>query len=189
MFERGFKTWCENVSLQQRKRLSLNAVDPLDPWKLAQSLEIVVWRADEVPGIAPDALDVLTREDPDCWSAVTLKVSRRTLVILNPTHSRARSASDLMHELAHILLGHQAARVDVTEDNLLMLHNYSRQQEDEANWLAGCLLLPRPALLHIKRTMDHATAKNAYGVSQDMLNFRMRVSGVERQLRSRYSVG
>lgn len=187
MFERGFKTWCENVSLQQRKHLDLKAVDPLDPYSLAKSLDVLVWRADEVPGVTPGALDVLTREDPDCWSAVTLKASQRTLVIINPTHSRARSASDLMHELSHILLAHQPARIDVTEDNHLMLHNFSRSQEDEANWLAGCLLLPRPALLHIKKTMDPVTARSKYGVSQDMLNFRIRVSGVDRQMKAAYS--
>jgi hypothetical protein len=55
-----------------------------------------------------------------------------------------------MHETAHIIIGHDPARVDVTEDGLLILSSHNKQQE-EAKWLSGCLLLPREALLLIRR--------------------------------------
>lgn len=65
-------------------------------------------------------------------------------------HRNGRLASDIMHELAHLIIGHEPARVDVTEDGLLILNTFSQKQEDEAKWLSGCLLLPRPALLAIR---------------------------------------
>jgi Zn-dependent peptidase ImmA (M78 family) len=89
-----------------------------------------------------------------------------------------------MHELAHVIIGHEPARVDVTEDGSLILDTYNRDQEDEANWLAGCLLLPRDALLLIKReALELREAAKQYGVSVAMLQYRFNVSGVEQQLK------
>lgn len=89
-----------------------------------------------------------------------------------------------MHELAHVLRGDTPARVDVAEDGSLILNTYDRDQEDEANWLAGCLLLPREALLHVRATWpDLPTAWTHYGVSVDLLTYRMNITGVESQFR------
>ncbi|HET9642622.1 MAG TPA: ImmA/IrrE family metallo-endopeptidase [Burkholderiaceae bacterium] len=53
---------------------------------------------------------------PSCWSAVTLIVGDRKVIILNTSHSAARQSSDLMHELAHLIRGHSAQEVDVSEE-------------------------------------------------------------------------
>lgn len=183
MFKRGFKSWCENVAIQQRRELNLRSVDPLDSRLLAKHLGIQVWSAEQVPGLDPESLRTLLREDPDSWSAVTICVGSKDLIILNSSHSGGRPASDLTHELSHILFGHEPARVDVTEDGLLMLNMYDRKQEEEANWLAGCLLLPRDALMLIRRErMDLKIAAKRYGVSLEMLQYRMNVTGVDYQL-------
>jgi Zn-dependent peptidase ImmA (M78 family) len=115
---------------------------------------------------------------------------RQSVIIFNSSHRGGRPASDLMHELAHVIIGHEPARVDVTEDGSLILNTYNRDQEDEANWLAGCLLLARDALLWIKRQgLDPREAAKQYGVSVAMLQYRLNVSGVEQQLqRTRASV-
>ena len=42
-----------------------------------------------------------------------------------------------MHELAHVIIGHTPARVDVTEDGALILNTYDRQQEDEGTPSSG----------------------------------------------------
>ena len=56
-------------------------------------------------------------------------------------------------------------------------------EEQEANWLAGCLLLPRRLLyLAAKRGMDSAEIAEAYSVSEPMASFRLRTTGVMRQL-------
>ena len=88
-----------------------------------------------------------------------------------------------MHELAHVIIGHTPSRVDVTEDGALILNTYDRQQEDEANWLAGSLLLPRDALMWIrKQGLDPPAAAREYGVSAQMLQYRLNVTGVDYQL-------
>lgn len=184
MFVRGFKSWCENVAVLQRKALGLAPSAPLDAYLFARHLGIEVLNVEQVPGLDEQFLRVLLREDPDSWSAITLSVGPRDLVILNSAHSGGRPASDLMHELAHVVIGHEPARIDVTEDRLLLLNTYDRQQEDEANWLAGCLLLPREALFEIRRRrLTERTAAHEYGVSAAMLRYRFNVSGVDFQLK------
>lgn len=182
MFRRGFKTWCENVALQQRRELGLRPLDPLSPEALAGHLGIQVWRIEQIPGLSKESVDILLREDPDSWSAATVCVDSKQAIVLNSTHSGGRPASNLAHELSHVLLSHTPARVDVLADGVLMLNNYDRKQEEEAAWLAGCLLLPRQALYSIRQhQLTPHQAAIRYGVSRDMLQYRMGVTGINKQ--------
>jgi len=185
VFERGFKTWCENYSKQKRTILGFGSHAPLDARALAEHLGIRVWTPHDVPKLSSESLAILLRNDgktPSCWSAVTLVVGSKVVVILNSSHSRARQASDLTHELAHRIRGHEAQEVHVTDDGLMLLTNYDKQQEEEADWLSGCLLLPREALINIKRRrLSEPDAATEYGVSVKMLNYRLAMTGVNRQ--------
>ena len=188
MFARGFKTWCEKAAAQHRSGLGLQARDPLNAMVLAESLGIDVHSLDEVPGLDDECRSVLL-SDSGGWSAVTLTSGPRSVVILNSAHSDARSASDLMHELSHLLLGHKAGRIDITEDGSLVLNTYDRTQEDEANWLAGCLLFPREALLWIlKQQLEPEQAARLYHASVAMFNYRVNVTGVRQQIKFRTRV-
>lgn len=185
MFERGFKTWCERYAAEKRSELGLKPSDPLDPFKLAESLRIRVWTPHDVSGLGQSTIATLLRNDgktPSCWSAVTLVVGRRVVVILNSSHSGPRQASDLTHELAHRIRGHEAQDVEVSVEGLMLLKSYDKLQEEEADWLSGCLLLPREALIAIKkRKLQLAEAASTFGVSQRMLNYRLATTGVNRQ--------
>lgn len=187
MFERGFKTWCEKYSIAKRAELGLHPHDPLDVFKFAKNLGVTVWTPRDVPGLSQQALDVLLRNDgttPSCWSAVTIVVNNRILVILNSSHSRGRQSSDLAHELAHHIRGHKAQEVEVSQDGLMILKNYDKAYEEEADWLSSCLLLPREALVDIKRrSVNNSEAAEEYGVSLKMLNYRLAITGVNRQVR------
>ena len=164
-----------------RREVHLEEHAPIEPRRLAEHLGLTVWSAGDVPGIRASTLDILLRKDPDAWSAVTVHAGAKSVIVLNPTHSEARIASDLSHELAHVILAHEPARVDVSENGHLLLHSYNRPQEDEAAWLSGCLLLPRGALFHIRRQRwADAQAARVYGVSLDMLRYRLSVSAIDR---------
>lgn len=185
MYERGFKTWSENYSVDSRKNLGLDASAPLDPIQLAGYLGIRVWTPNDVPGLSDEALSVLLRNDgktASCWSAVTIVLGCKIVIVLNSSHSRARQASDLTHELAHRIRGHTASEVAVSEDGLMLLDDYDKTQEAEADWLASCLLLPRAALVQIRRRgIDDSAAATEYGVSLRMLQYRLSMTGVNRQ--------
>ena len=188
MFERGFKAWCERYSAEKRHELGLKAADPLDPLLLAKLLGVTIWTPQDIPGLSLETRNILLRNDgktPSCWSAVTLVMKNRVLVILNSSHSPARQASDLTHELAHRIRGHEAQEVDVSAEGLMLLKSYEKLQEDEADWLSGSLLLPREALLSIKKNgLEPKAAAAKFGVSIRMLKYRMAVTGVNRQFRS-----
>jgi Zn-dependent peptidase ImmA (M78 family) len=182
VYKRGFKSWCENTSAALRAELKLRTVDALIPATLASYLGIIVWKLEEVPGIPAESVAIL-RSDSDSWSAATVCVGAKHAVILNSCHSAARMNSDFMHELSHLILAHTPARMDVSSDGILLLSTYNKAQEEEANWLSGALLLPRDALLHVrKKDIDDQTARRTYGCSQEMLDFRFRVTGVDLQI-------
>lgn len=141
MFDRGFKSWCEQRSLELRRQLDLRHTDPVDTWALAAHLKIRVCTASDIKGLSAEARSAVTLEFPQ---------QQRKLIILNQTHSLRQQSSDLTHELSHHLCGHRPFSLEVSEEGLLMLETYSRKDEEEADWLSGCLLLPRPALMHIK---------------------------------------
>jgi len=150
---------------------------------LASHLGVLVWNADKVPGVSSEALNTLLVEDPDSWSALTVRAGGKSVIIMNPTHAGGRRASDLSHELAHLILDHTAARVDISEDGLLVLESFDRQQEDDANWLAGCLLLPRPALLEeMKAKKSNLQIATKFAVSKQMVEYRVNVTGVKAQV-------
>lgn len=185
MFERGFKSWCEKYAAEKRQELGLRPADALDPRALAKHLGIKVFSPKDIPGLSEEALNILLRNDgvtPSCWSAVTLVVGNKTAVILNSSHSPGRQSSDLAHELAHRIRGHVTHSMEVSTEGVMFISEYDKLQEDEADWLASCLLLPRDALVKIKRQgLELADAANAFGVSLQMLKYRMARSGVERQ--------
>jgi Zn-dependent peptidase ImmA (M78 family) len=183
MFRRGFKSWCEEVSCSVRREQGLRDVDPLLPSALAASLGALLVPVEEVRGVPADVRLRLVRDHRDGWSAITVSASGRTLVVFNSGHSAARRSSDLMHELAHVLLRHVPRRSFVDPTRNLLLRTFDADQEEEAGWLAACLLLPRGALLLARASgWSNDAVCRRYGVSADLLRFRVNVTGVDRQV-------
>ena len=114
---------------------------------------------------------------------MTLQCDGTFAVVLNPAHAITRQRNDLMHELAHIELSHVSARVEVSETGLLLLSDYSDEQEQEADWLAASHLLPRDGLVQL-RSARHSTTEiaNHYGVSEALCAWRLRMTGVDVQM-------
>ncbi len=183
MFKRGFKAWCERLSLQKRAELHIKASDPLNARALAKNLNIKVWGIEDVPGLTAESKKTLLGIDGG-WSAATICLGEKRLIILNSSHSLGRQASDLTHELSHLLLAHKPAKPDVSADGIMVMESYDQQQEEQADWLSGCLLLPREALVHIKKSrIDEHIATKQYGVSLSMFKYRMGVTGVSFQFK------
>ena len=183
MLKRGFKSQCERRSVEVRRGFELKPDDPLSAFALAQSMGVIVWNEHDILGLAEIDIKQLTQIDPDSWSAFTIRVEDRHLVVFNSTQSLARQNSVVMHELAHIMLGHELTSASVTEDGHFVPTTYDQEQEDEADWLAGTLLLPRPALLRIRyRQMVDSLATKHFKVSNQMLTWRFRMTGVDYQI-------
>jgi len=189
--ERGFKAWAERTAHAVRRDLGLSATEPFDPEKLARHLGVSLISPDRIEGLPSDILVQLFDNDPWGWSAATLELPTATVVIYNSKKSRGRQASDIIHELAHLILGHEPARLVFSENGLLAIRNFDAKQEDEANWLGWSLLLPRDALMSARRSrMATAQIAETYGVTERLVEYRLQMTGVEAQMRrSRFAKG
>jgi len=155
----------------------------MDPWAYAGHLNVVVLEVGAL-GLPDAALRQLLERDADSWSAMTLKEGDTLGIVLNTAHAMTRQRSDLMHELAHVELRHVPARVDVSNTGLLLLSDYSDEQEQEADWHAAAMLLPRDALVHLRgRGKSAQDIAMHFGVSPALCEWRLRMTGVELQLR------
>ena len=182
-FRHGFKSQCERRSVEFRRQLGLQQTQPLSADQLASNLGVTVWSVLDVAELDGHDVSVLTDESDDSWAALTMRIGTENLVIYKPVSSHGRRNNVIMHELAHIILGHELSDACIMNDGSLAPGNFDQIQENEADWLAGTLLLPRPALVSIRRRgiPDHKACEQ-YMVSHDMLVWRVRMTGVDRQL-------
>lgn len=176
---RGFKSEAERIAGRVRADLGLSATQSVDPENLAELLGIEVRAGDSL--ISRESFEELQRIQPDAFYACTLRPAvDRTVVVYNPLFSETRRRSDLAHELAHILLDHELSRMEKLGDFTFL--TCDNTQEDEAAWLAGCLLLPRALLLvEVRKGAGAKEIANKCGVSESMAQYRLNVTGVTRQ--------
>lgn len=184
MFRRGFKTWAERTSLRVRQKLKLLPSSPLDPLRLAEILGVSVVASSDLSDLPEDVRRRLVNDHRDCWSAITVSDGHGHLIVTNLSHAQTRLNSSLAHEIAHIVLGHEPSMMFISANSGIALRTHNDEQEDEANWLAGCLLLPREALVAIRRIgRSDEEVCSEFGVSPAMLRFRLNTTGVDVQLR------
>ncbi len=183
MLERGFKSWAERTAENFREEVGINSGEPLNPKELASYVGISLWTPKEVPDIPEEVIAQLLEKDPWSWSAVSLQVNGQKIIIYNPRKSEGRQASDIAHEMAHFILEHDPATLIVSPPLDFAMRSFDAKQEDEANWLAWCLLLPREELLHaVCRGFSMERIAAHYGVTETLVNFRLKKTGVLTQL-------
>lgn len=186
---RGFKAWCERTATDYRQALGVVPSGALDPRRLADHLGVRVATPEDIPTLSETARRQLVEVDAGSWSAVTIARGNARLVILNSGHSEARQRSSLAHELAHIILNHATDRTRLSREGLLFRGSFDQEQEEEATWLGGCLLVPRDGLLKARyRTADVDALAARFGVSTDMIAWRLQRTGVLRQVGWRRAV-
>ncbi len=163
-----------------RKDLGLSDSDPLCAFKLADQLKLEILTPDQIPGLTSQHLSLLIQPPgSDHWSAITLGSSNAaSTIIYNTSHSEPRVQSDIMHELAHVLLGHAMEEIDTSLG--LPLRKYDQTQEDEAEWLGGCLQLPKSALVKyfVYKNYSAEQIAETFKASVAMTKYRIGVSGV-----------
>ena len=185
-FRRGFKSQCERRSVEFRKQFGLAQDAALPANRLAEELDVRVWSVHDVRGVSANAIKVSVDEGDPSWSAFTMRIGPHHLIVYKPVSSLGRTNNVIMHELGHIILGHELATACIFDDGSLVPGNFDQEQENEADWLAGTLLLPRPALISIRRRrLGDQAACREYLVSQEMLKWRFRMTGVDHQLSRR----
>jgi Zn-dependent peptidase ImmA (M78 family) len=179
---RGFKTEAHDVARQVRDELGLSPLDPLDPWRLAEHLDIPVWPLSRYRHEVPEVVDVLSGSEESAFSAMIAFVGSRRVIVHNDAHAPTRQRADISHEIAHALLLHRPHLVRAGEPPA-----YDSTQEEEASWLGGVLLVPEEACLDsCRRQQPLAEAAAAMGVSAELMRWRINKTGAhERVVRAR----
>lgn len=176
---RGFKAEAERLAKATRAEMDLSASDPVNVFDLATHLGAEVMDAAELVDIAK--LEELEEMQPGAFSACTFAFDDRHVIVFSPLASIGRRHSDIAHELAHILLKHEMKTIEKIGDAIF--HTCDPDEEQEANWLAGCLLLPRPLLVkEAKAGNSSRQIAEKFEVSDQMAAFRLRATGVVKQL-------
>ena len=177
----GFKTEANDIAREIRGELDLGPLDPLDPRLLAQWLEIPLIELSEFVAEAPAVAHLLEVEQ-EVFSAVTVFCGSRRTIVHNDGHSPGRQNSNISHELGHGLLHHPPTPA---LDNS-GCRNWNQDIEDEAQWLAGVLLVTEDAALAIARAGEPlALAAVRLGVSEPMVRFRLNVTGAYTRVQRR----
>lgn len=168
-FRHGFKAEANRIALRVRERMGLQPIDPIDPEEICRVFDVQLVRLSDL------GLDVsrFLGTFSSAFSAVTVPCGVTTAIVHNDSHHLHRQRSNIAHELAHSFLGHKHA--PPLTDTGERIHDGSI--EAEANYLGGMLLITNEAATHIVLNGLERVAGDAYGVSQKMLEFRLRVSG------------
>jgi Zn-dependent peptidase ImmA (M78 family) len=167
-FRHGFKAEANRIALRIRDRMGLGPTDPINPFEICTRYDILVIPLSDIDPRSP-----FLNGASSAFSAVTVPGGHETAIVHNDSHHPFRRRSNICHELAHCFLGHECTP-PLTEAG-----ERARDGgiEAEANFLAGALLIPNEAALHIVSTGLVPTAQRLYGVSEPMLTYRLRVSG------------
>jgi len=179
---RGFKASAERRALELRAQLGLRAVDPLDLNAVAKHLGLKVVSAASLVDIA--RLEELERLQAFAFSAVTFEIKGSPYIVTNPLRADGRIASDLGHEISHILLQHELT--ELSEFDGVPFRTCRPDEEEQATVLGGTLLLPRPLLIRAaSRGMGPEEIASQYAVTVEMARFRYNTTGVSKQIRAR----
>ena len=176
---RGFKTEADTLAKELRTELGLSPAAPLSPWKLADYLSIPLFPLSELRSFIPKDVSYLMNSGSSQFSAATIFFGTRRRIIFNDAHHTRRQASDIAHELAHGLLGHPPGPPLSDEG----CRNFDPRLEAEANWLGPALLISKEAALEILRKgLSLEAAARTYGVSQQVVQMRLNVTGAKKNL-------
>ena len=177
---RGFKSEAERTAELVRRDLGLGLLDRLDCFALAEAWGIPVVSLGELREDGASEASIRRLLSPEAgFSATTIVVGPRRLIVYNPRQEPGRKANSLAHELAHVILEHEAAPAIGVGG----CRHWDGGQEAEADWLGGALLVPRAGALAwmLERDDIDAGASN-FGVSLALFRWRINHTGVVRQV-------
>lgn len=161
---RGFKAESERLALDVRDEVGAGPYGRLAPTHVAEEYGIPLLDLSEL--VCADGGDL-----HDDVSALTVVEGTRRVIVVNDGMSPVRQRSAVAHELAHILLEHEPLAVADGQ------RQWQPAVEAEADWLAGCLLVPKGAAIGCAMAgMSDRAVSARYGTSVALARWRMNVT-------------
>ena len=169
---RGFKAASDRIAVGLRRQMRLPDHAPIDVDAAAARLGIRVVPLSAFADVRPESVEQLVSLDASAFSASLLRIGSARVILVNDGHSLGRRNSNVAHEVAHALLGHPPQPFDHVNGR-----DFNQDVEAEANCLAGHILIPDAAASYIIRTGREGCAREEYGVSNQLLEWRLGASG------------
>lgn len=179
---RGFKANAEREAVQLRTEMGLREYDHVSAQQLADHVDARLVSGDKLVDI--ERLHELERLQAYSFSAATFDIKGTTVIVTNPIRSSGRLASDIAHEVSHIILKHELG--EVRELAGMPFRTCEPDEEEQATNLGATLLLPRPLLRRAAvqgLTPEEIAAKN--GTTVELARWRYNTTGVARQVAAR----
>jgi len=182
---RGFKSWADKKSLEIRKSIGLSSHDPLNCQFLSVELGIPIITLSDLNKLGfPREHYLRLKSSNSAFFACMVQTPSGPMLINNHNSSQNRSNSHIVHELSHALCEHNFS--STVPINGSILREFDKDCEDEANWLGGCLLLPREGLIWAYRQgFSINQISQNLGISEHMTRWRYNITGVTMQMRGR----
>lgn len=180
---RGFKEYAVDLAVKVRRRVSCGTDAPLPVSELAEvyGLKLVPMEGLDCD---PRVLQYFIYERPSKLSGLVVPGDESFAVLINPSDSADRQVSTISHESSHVILSHDPGLAFTVGNECVSRR--SQEQEQEASWLSGELLLPR----HVARQavfddIDIVELAASFGVSVDMARWRTNICGASQMRRNR----
>lgn len=179
---RGFKEDAKRLAIEVRAEVGLGPLDPLDPRILAVEYGIPVYTVSSLAAACdPETIAWIAGAGKAVFSAALVPCGAGLFIIDNDLHALTRRNSSIGHEMAHVLCEHRFTEALITSEGCRAA---SRDDEAEAEWLGGELLITYAAALNAAREgWDDRVVADAYGVSPARAAMRMNASGARTVVR------
>lgn len=176
-----FQRWIEGQAFSLRTKCDLGPFERLDPFVLAEKMDIEVIGPSAIANLEPETLSHLLGAGARTWSGGTLQLpSGSCIVVLNPTHDDRRQSATLMEELVHVHLKHEFTQL--RSDGTVTTRTYKKSVEQQAYGIGAAALLPS-RVLKGARTLGKTILQVAdeHLVSVDLVRFRQNLLGIRLQ--------
>ncbi len=176
-FRYGFKAEAERYAEEFRLELELKPHAPLCPKALALHLGIPVFGIKTNACLPTRISEYWAHHPKDPFSGLIISDGSYREIHHNDYNHPRRQNSDIAHELAHIILGHDMD-VPVKENGE---RAYDRDVEEEAKWFGATLLLPKKATVFmVMNDYPRSRVEEEYQVSWQLYQYRVRVTDAVR---------
>ena len=176
---RGFKAEAERRALEVRHEMGKPPHEGLDAVERASISVRRSGRADELT--TREKLEELEALRPGAFSACTWKARGQHVIVYSPLCSPGRDQSDIAHEVAHLLLGHELKTVQTWGSSVL----HMRQPGGAGSQLARRLLAPATTAIARScqaRRLGLRHRRRIQRQRADRVPFTCWTTGVQRQL-------
>jgi Zn-dependent peptidase ImmA (M78 family) len=170
----------ERIALKIREFAGAPVDQPLNPWKLAPYVKILVLDLKQIEGLSEESRRTLLGDSGKAWSGGASRPlpDGSRLVFLNPNHTRERQAATLMEEICHVVLGHSPTKLMLAEEAERAVHfrNFDKNQEEVAYAVGAAALIPYFSLRHaVLAGLTSDRIARRFGVSRDLVEYRIKV--------------